>query len=125
MNKSRTNNGMNGNMNGNMTDMNRNRQNGNGGVVQGSLLEQIRALGFVKVELELYLDTHPKCPTALDYYYQTIEALKRLTEEYENTVGPLTAMGSMGTNEWTWVKEPWPWQRADDVNNQLWRGGNR
>lgn len=117
MNKSVVNNGM----NSNMSDA-RARQNGN---MSGGLAEQIRQLGFVKAELELYLDTHPTCPTALDYYYQTVAALKRLVEEYENTVGPLTAMGAMGTDEWTWVKEPWPWQRPDDVNNQLWRGGNR
>ena len=106
---------------GNMPDA-RARQNGNGA---GSLMEQIRQLSFVKAELELYLDTHPTCPTALDYYYQTVSALKRLVEEYENTVGPITAAGSMSQSEWTWVKEPWPWQRPEDVNNQLWRGGNR
>lgn len=105
------------NMNGGYTAPNgngRGGRNANGAALSGSLAEQIRALCFVKVELELYLDTHPRCRTALDYYYQTVEELKRLTEEYENTVGPLTAMGNVSTDQWHWVDGPWPWQQAGD-----------
>ncbi len=105
------------NMNGGYTASNgngRGGRNANGAALSGSLAEQIRALCFVKVELELYLDTHPRCRTALDYYYQTVEELKRLTEEYENTVGPLTAMGNVSTDQWHWVDGPWPWQQAGD-----------
>lgn len=80
----------------------------------GSLAEQIRALCFVKTELELYLDTHPTCPTALDYYQKTINELNRLTEEYNNTVGPLTASGVIISDGWTWATTPWPWQQAGD-----------
>ena len=88
--------------------------NANGGRLTGTLAEQIRALCFVKTELELYLDTHPGCRTALDYYYRTVNELKRLTEEYENTVGPLTAMGNVSADQWHWVDGPWPWQQAGD-----------
>lgn len=88
--------------------------NANGGRLTGTLAEQIRALSFVKTELELYLDTHPDCRTALDYYYKTINELKRLTEQYENTVGPLTAMGNVSADQWHWVDGPWPWQQAGD-----------
>ena len=105
-----TDNGMN-NINGNGTTYGR---NANGGALSGSLAEQIRALCFVKTELELYLDTHPRCVIALDYYRQTVEELKRLTEMYENTVGPLTAMGNVSTDQWHWVDGPWPWQQAGD-----------
>ena len=79
-----------------------------------TLKEQIRALCFVKKELELYLDTHPNCQTALDYFYRTVNELTRLTEEYENAVGPLTSGGVVSTDEWTWVRQPWPWQRDGD-----------
>lgn len=79
-------------------------------VNKGSLLERIRELSFVKAELELYLDTHPECRTAIDYYMQTVSALSALTEEYENTVGPLTAQGVRSTEDWTWVRGEWPWQ---------------
>ncbi len=120
MNRARNNMPNTTNMNRNGNGMNRNTngtgggRNPNGAALSGSLPEQIRALCFVKTELELYLDTHPKCRTALDYYYMTVEELKRLTEEYENTVGPLTAMGNVSTTEWNWVDGPWPWQQAGD-----------
>lgn len=91
---------------------NMNGRNPNGAALTGSLAEQIRALSFVKTELELYLDTHPRCRTALDYYYQTLAELKRLTEEYENVSGPLTAAGNVSMTEWNWVDGPWPWQQA-------------
>ena len=103
---------MNGGMNGNMNQGNRTGVGGR--ALTGDLIDQIRALRFVKTELELYLDTHPGCRTALDYYYQTLAELKRLTEEYENTVGPLTAAGVTDTENWTWVGGPWPWQQAGD-----------
>lgn len=122
MNRARNNN-MNG-MSGGMNNMNgrvggvtnngiTNGRNG-GGTLTGTLAEQIRALCFVKTELELYLDTHPNCRTAIDYYHRTVDELKRLTEEYENTVGPLTAMGNVSTDQWRWVEGPWPWQQAGD-----------
>ena len=119
-----TNPGMNGGLNnmngsvGGVTNGTTYGRNPNGGALAGSLADQIRALCFVKVELELYLDTHPRCRTALDYYYQTVEELKKLTERYENTVGPLTAMGNISTDQWHWVDGPWPWQQAGDFKRE-------
>ena len=103
-----------------------NAENGNNGEVASSreLLEKIRQLSFVKSELELYLDTHPRCKVALDYYYQTVDALTKYTDEYQAKYAPLTAMGNTSIEEWTWVKEPWPWQRDSDVaKNGLTREG--
>ena len=91
-----------------------NNRTNNGEPLSGALADQIRALGFVKAEIELYLDTHPDCKIALDYYHRTVTELKRLVEEYENTVGPLSAMGVVSTDKWTWVNTPWPWQRPGD-----------
>ena len=81
---------------------------------RNALLEEIRSLGFVKVELELYLDTHPTCRAALDYYHKTLEALKADTEMYEAIYGPLTAAGNTSTEGWEWVNSPWPWHRDDE-----------
>ena len=77
---------------------------------QNSLLEEIRSLAFVKAELELYLDTHPGCHTALDYYRKTVDALEELMMKYQNEFGPLRAEGVMSNDYWTWVDTPWPWQ---------------
>ena len=82
-------------------------------VNNSSLLEKIRALSFVKVELELFLDTHPKNVVAIDYYNKTLSELAGLIELYENTVGPLTCAGVKSNDSWTWVEEPWPWQHGN------------
>ena len=84
------------------------------------LLEKIRQLSFVKAELELYLDTHPRCKVALDYYYQTLDALKKLTDEFQAKYGPLVASGSIGEDEWTWTKGHWPWHREADILSGDW-----
>ena len=84
--------------------------NNGSNVNKNSLLEKIRALSFVKVEIELFLDTHPNCKAALDYYNKTLSELTGLIELYENTVGPLTCAGVKSNDSWTWVEEPWPWQ---------------
>ena len=93
--------------------------NSSNNVNNSSLLEQIRELRFVKTELELYLDTHPDCPTALDYYGQTLKALNSLVEQYTNTYGPLVAAEALNSNtaSWSWVKSPWPWQNGSMAKN--------
>ena len=75
-----------------------------------ALLRKVQALSFAKVETELYLDTHPTCRAALDYYEDTVKALKQKTEEYESKFSPITAGGALGRDSWTWVDTPWPWQ---------------
>lgn len=88
--------------------------NDNNNISMTALGEKIRELTFVQKELELYLDTHPDCKTALDYYYQTVTALNDLAAEYEAKYGPLTSKGVMTDRGWTWVNMPWPWQREGD-----------
>ena len=87
------------------------------------LIEKIRQLSFVQAELELYLDTHPTCKVALDYYYQTVDALKKLTDEFQAKYGPLVASGSTGTEEWAWVNGHWPWHRETDIISGDWKKG--
>lgn len=86
------------------------------------LLEEIRALSFVKVELELFLDTHPNSTKALDYYYKTIEALEMLYDIYHEKFGPLLASGVVAPDKWTWVNTPWPWQTGNGAPEN---GGRR
>jgi spore coat protein JB len=93
--------------------------------VNSDLAEQVRRLCFVKAELELYLDTHPRCKTALDYYYQTVDALKNLREEYANTVGPLVATESADIERWTWTDSPWPWQNGEETATPKCKGERR
>ncbi|MBO5207291.1 MAG: spore coat protein CotJB [Clostridia bacterium] len=87
-----------------------NNQNNTSNMTEGELFEEIRALSFVKTELELYLDTHPDCAVALDYYRQTVAALKKYTEEYESKYSPICASGAGSDGKWSWINMPWPWQ---------------
>ena len=76
-----------------------------------SLMQQIRQIEFVCVDLNLYLDTHPDDErAAMDYscYSQQLMALKR---EYEENYGPLPNFGnSIIGSQFTWVDDPWPWE---------------
>ena len=130
MNRQRVNN--NGNTNGRVGGgMGQNGRNGRAGEWNNNTLaEKIRALTFVAKELELYLDTHPTCRVALDYYHRTNDALKDLMEEYHTDHGPLRSEGVTSTDTWTWVDEPWPWHRSDemmsdDMKNNSWKGEDR
>jgi len=79
-------------------------------------LMAIQELDFVRVELELYLDTHPNCKTAIDYYHKTVDALEELKAEYQAGGTPLVASGAIDTNAWSWINGPWPWQKEVNGN---------
>lgn len=83
----------------------------NEGATNGALdlLKKIQALAFAKVETELYLDSHPECAVALDYYKSLIQQYNQLTGEYESIYGPLRQENVNGES-WSWTDSPWPWQ---------------
>lgn len=112
------NNGMNGMNNG----MNGGRATPRGTADGAELLEKIRALSFVKVELELYLDTHPDCTVALEHYERCIDELGMLMEEYQSAYGPLIAAGGDNSNGWAWIKQPWPWHYNGAADRDRGRG---
>ena len=82
---------------------------------RNELLDKIRAVGFAMHEAALFLDTHPECKAALEYYKNTLEALDELMSEYQNKFGPLFAEGVVG-DRWSWVDGKWPWQLSEEDN---------
>ena len=88
------------------------------------LMNKIRSLSFAKCETELFLDTHPDCREALDYFHDVAERLKMATEEYEEQYGPLTSAGS-SRERWSWVDTPWPWQIEDNMDAEMLKGGRQ
>lgn len=72
-------------------------------------LRKIQAVSFAKDEAALYLDAHPDCTAALDYYRKLLDEYKMLSEQYENEHGALTA-DSAAQDRWTWTEGIWPWQ---------------
>ena len=74
------------------------------------LMDKIHALSFAMTEAQLFLDTHPDCRTALDYFRGLRDELDVAMTEYQNKFGPLFADMTVG-DKWSWIDGPWPWQQ--------------
>lgn len=74
-----------------------------------ALMRRIQQLAFAKTETELFLDTHPDCRPALDFYHRILAELDAAMLEYNASHGPIVAAES-STERWDWVDTPWPWQ---------------
>jgi len=75
------------------------------------MLKELMAYEFTAIELNLYLDTHPRDRKALDIYNKTVHILNELKHEYQTRFGPLTNFGfAFSDYPWGWIEEPWPWQ---------------
>ena len=75
-------------------------------------LKELQALDFKLYDLSLYLDTHPFDEKALAEYQDTADEAMDKREEYEALYGPLTQEVSATEDEWTWIQNPWPWERG-------------
>ncbi|HOA00165.1 spore coat protein CotJB [Ruminococcus sp.] len=75
------------------------------------LLSRIKKYDFTLKELNLYLDTHPNCRRALAMFRKYRELRRDAVQEYNKRFGPLTPEQVTGTQSWTWVEDPWPWER--------------
>jgi spore coat protein JB len=76
-----------------------------------SLLEEIQAVDFVIVELNLYLDTHPQDFEAIKQFNEMTLKSMELKRSFEQQFGPLMNFGrSFSGYPWSWNETPWPWQ---------------
>ncbi|MDB5054797.1 MAG: spore coat protein CotJB [Bacilli bacterium] len=74
-------------------------------------LYDLQAIDFVLVELNLYLDTHPNDPNALQQFNDHSKTRQQLAAQFEMNYGPLMQFGhSYSQNGWKWNSPPWPWQ---------------
>lgn len=75
------------------------------------LMEELQAVDFVLVELNLYLNTHPTDMNALRQYNQFTQERKKIAAEFESRFGPLQHFGhGYSKYPWQWSQTPWPWQ---------------
>lgn len=98
--------------NGRGSASDRNTTSGRSAASGRDLLKKLQAIGFAKVETELYLDAHPECAAALEHYEMLVREYSELLERYESSVAPITHEGSVGDG-WEWVKNPWPWHNEE------------
>ncbi len=74
------------------------------------LLEQVMALGFTLLELNLFLDTHPDDKKALQKFQEALVSYNSVRKQYVEKYGPLIYTDLTSTKSWEWINEPWPWQ---------------
>ena len=75
------------------------------------MLKWVDMVSFSAHEANLYLDTHPSDPAALQYFQEYTQLRKQALQDYAAMYGPLTvdlAIGSRG--KWDWIQQPWPWE---------------
>lgn len=82
---------------------------------QKELLDRLTVVEFAAVDLNLYLDTHPRDEQALGEYVKANEQVMMIRHEYEEKYGPLVGFGhahsvGRGARSWQWLAEPWPWE---------------
>lgn len=77
-----------------------------------ALLRKIKQYDFSLKELNLYLDTHPRCQRALAMFAQYKKLREEAVAEYNDKFGPLTPEQNQNLQSWDWVADPWPWERS-------------
>lgn len=77
------------------------------------LLKRIASYDFAIVELNLFLDSHPKDSAAISKLKEYVEKSNTLRREFEENFGPLKARSSEG-NRWAWISNPWPWDTVKE-----------
>lgn len=82
-------------------------------VVSGPLAE-LQALDFVLYELSLYLDTHQDDQEAFELFQRYSALEKEGRARYEAMYGPLTHAAVAESGNYTWLKDPWPWNYQEE-----------
>lgn len=80
-----------------------------------SLMKKIQTYDFYLVDLHLFLDSHPNCKEALEYFKKYKELSDAARDEYAKNFGPITASQSLkcDKNAWAWIESPWPWEKGE------------
>ena len=78
---------------------------------KSKMLQEIMALDFSLIDLNLYLDTHPYDVSAINMYNSILQRSKMLKTQYQCMFAPIMP----STNNpcmWQWIDSPWPWQKS-------------
>lgn len=78
---------------------------------QKRLLDHIDAVSFAAYDTMLFLDTHPHCEQAKEFYDRMMNQRKEALCQYQERYEPLLAEGMCNSDCFSWVMSPWPWER--------------
>ena len=78
------------------------------------LRHYIDVVSFAADDVKLFLDTHPDCREALEFFDDCQAKRSLALKEYAKYYGPLTVDTAdlSETDRWNWINEPWPWQEG-------------
>lgn len=74
------------------------------------LMKIITQASFAMDDVKLFLDTHPSCKEALEYYKKAKKVREEAWEEYTQRFGPLSSYEVDNMECWDWNKGPMPWE---------------
>ncbi|MCR5736980.1 MAG: spore coat protein CotJB [Eubacterium sp.] len=77
---------------------------------QEKLMLLIQKANFALYDVKLFLDTHPNCQEALDYYQNMKKVKEKAMREYVENFGSLCAEDVENRDYWDWNDRPWPWE---------------
>ena len=76
-----------------------------------AMMLELQQLGFMLVDLNLYLDNNPNDQEAINDFNGYFQAYWEKKSAYEMQFGPLANFGHCPASyPWSWVNEPWPWE---------------
>jgi spore coat protein JB len=75
------------------------------------LSRKMTAEQFAAFDTQLYLDTRPNDKVALNMFNNYNKSFSELKKQYESKFGPVMAESGAAGDTWTWVNDPWPWER--------------
>lgn len=76
------------------------------------LLYNIQMYSFAMKDMNLYLDIHPDDKNILNNFHDYRKKYEVLKKQYESEYGPLCMSNTINTEKWTWVSNPWPWDKG-------------
>ena len=76
------------------------------------LLYNIQMYSFAMKDMNLYLDIYPDDKNILNSFHDYRKKYEVLKKQYESEYGPLCMSNTLNTEKWTWVSNPWPWDKG-------------
>lgn len=76
------------------------------------LLYKIQMYNFAMKDMNLYLDIHPNDKKMLNNFQEYKKMYNELKNKYENVYAPLCVKDVVSSDKWTWIDNPWPWDKG-------------
>ena len=77
---------------------------------KAKLLKTIDEASFAMDDTRLFLDTHPDCSAAMQYFEKMRKIREKAMKEYTMKYGSLSSYGAQDTDEWMWNEGRLPWE---------------